>query len=340
MTTLEGGLLALEATAAATETTTSATAATATATEVTTATTATTTATETATATTTATTAAATEATAATVVVTGLGIVETDGATLEVGAVQLLESVLGILNGVEGNIGETLGTAGLPRRQLEHWCCQRMETCERGYVLVSRNTEAGNGSNRVEEVRDDGLVSREGHVADEEGVGLGGDGVAMLGGAVGGLVLGLVAGILGSEVKTHLTTLEESTALGIISLLRLLVGLEIDVAETAGAAGLAVSDDASALGTLAALELSEEDGIVDTPAEVTNPESALVVSGLLGLGLLGGRLLLLGGLLSLALLGRLLGLGLLLRLLGRVGVGVRIGVVRVAVLLIGLNALS
>lgn len=123
LTTLKGGLLALEATAtaAATETTTSATAATTTATTVTETATATTTATEATTATATATTTAATEATAATVVVTGLSVVETDGTTLEVGAVQLVESVLGILNGVEGDISEALRTAGLPRRQLELW---------------------------------------------------------------------------------------------------------------------------------------------------------------------------------------------------------------------------
>lgn len=335
LTTLKGGLLALEATTATTETTTSATAATTTATEVTAATATTATATETTTATATATTAAATEATTtATVVVTGLGVVKTDGTTLEVGAVQLIESVLGILNGVEGNIGEALGTAGLPRRRQLGLCSAGIQKDRKGYSLVGRDTEAGNGGNRVEEVGDGRLVSGEGHVADEEGVGLGADGVAVLGSAVGGLVLGLVAGILASEVETHLTALKKSTALGIISLLRLLVGGKVDVAETARAAGLTVSDDASALGTLAVLELSQKDGIIDTPAEVTNPEGALVVGNLLGLGLL-GSLLLLGGLLSLALLGRLLGLGLLLRL-GRVRVG--IGVVRVALLLIvGLN---
>lgn len=156
----------------------------------------------------------------------------------------------------------------------------------------------------------------------------------MLGSAVGGLVLGLVAGILGSKVETHLTALKKSTALGIISLLRLLVGGKVDVAETARAARLTVSDDASALSTLAVLELSQEDGIIDAPAKVTNPKGALVIGNLLGLGLL-GSLLLLGRLLSLALLGRLLGLRLLLGL-GRVRVRVRIGVVGVALLIIGL----
>lgn len=198
--------------------------------------------------------------------------------------------------------------------------------CIKGYVLVGRDTEAGNGGNRVEEIGDGRLVSGEGHVADEEGVGLGADGIAVLGSAVGGLGLGLVAGILGGEVETHLTALEETTGLGIISLLGLVVVLEVDVAETARAAGLTVSDDAGRLGTLALLELSEEDGIIDAPAEVTNPEGGLVISDLLGLGLL-GSLLLLGVLLSLALLGRLLNLRLLLGL-GRVRVGV-IRVVRI-----------
>lgn len=205
----------------------------------------------------------------------------------------------------------------------------------KGYVLVGRDTERGNGSNRVEEVGDGRLVSGEGHVADEEGVGLGADGVAVLGSAVGGLGLGLVAGILGSEVEAHLAALKETTGLGIVSLLGLVVVLEVDVAETARAAGLTVSDDAGRLGALAALELSKEDGIINTPAEVANPEGGLVVSDLLGLGLLGSSLLLLGRLLSLALLRRLLSLRLLLGLLrlGRVRVGVRV----VRILRVGLE---
>lgn len=115
---LEGRLLALEATATAaatetttatavTETTTAATATATTATAVTEATTATATAAE---ATTTTTAASATE------VVAGLGgrVVQTDVAAGAVLAVELLESLLGIVNRVERDVAETLGATRLP----------------------------------------------------------------------------------------------------------------------------------------------------------------------------------------------------------------------------------
>lgn len=122
---LEGDLLALEATATtaaveatATATTaatvTEATAAATTATTVTEATTATTTTTATATTEAAAATAATeTTAAAATVVVTSLGIVKADLATLNGLAVQLIESLLGIINGAECDVSETLGATRL-----------------------------------------------------------------------------------------------------------------------------------------------------------------------------------------------------------------------------------
>lgn len=117
-TTLEGDLLALEATAT-TAATAETTAATATVAESTTSTTTTATAsTEAAAATTvaeatTAATAAAEPATTAAVVVTGLGIVKADLATLNGLAVQLLESLLGIINRTEGDVSEALGATRL-----------------------------------------------------------------------------------------------------------------------------------------------------------------------------------------------------------------------------------
>lgn len=109
---LEGDLLALEA-AATTATATEAAAATTTTTTTSTTEAATAAAT---TATTAAETATATTATttAATVVVTGLGEVKTNWSAVDISAVELLESVLGIIDGVERDIGEALGTATLP----------------------------------------------------------------------------------------------------------------------------------------------------------------------------------------------------------------------------------
>lgn len=119
-TSLESGLLALEATtapASAKATTTAATTAATTATEAAaTASTATTAEATTAPAsaeTTTAATATA-EAAAATVVVTGLGIVQTDGPTIKVAAVESIKGSLGIFDRRERHVGETLSTARLP----------------------------------------------------------------------------------------------------------------------------------------------------------------------------------------------------------------------------------
>ena len=117
---LESGLLALEATTAATaaaETTTAtATATTATAAEATTTAAATTESTATAATTATeaaTTTAAATEAAALTGRLGGR-VVQTDVAASARLAVESLESLLGILQRVEGNVAETLGATRLP----------------------------------------------------------------------------------------------------------------------------------------------------------------------------------------------------------------------------------
>jgi hypothetical protein len=123
---LEGDLLALEATAT-TAATAETTAATATVTESTTSTATAATATTEATAATTVTEATSTataEATAtAAVVVTGLGIVKADLATLNGLAVQLLKSLLGIINGSKGNVSETLRAT----RLTEKWLARCMD---------------------------------------------------------------------------------------------------------------------------------------------------------------------------------------------------------------------
>jgi hypothetical protein len=218
------------------------------------------------------------------------------------------------------------------------WACPTV-----GDLLVSRDAEALDLSDLVEESGDGVLVGVEGQVADEESVALRADDIAVLLGAISGTGVGGAIGAgLGSEVETHVTALEESTGLLVEGLLGSLAVLEVDVAEAAGPASLLVRDDASADNRRAALELLVQGIVIDAPAEVANPKGGALVGSLavgnslcllglggivrllLGLPLLGG---LLGG-------GRLLlsGLGLLLR---------RVGVIRAGgagvVLIVGLS---
>jgi hypothetical protein len=143
--------------------------------------------------------------------------------------------------------------------------------------------------------------------------------------ASSGAVLWLVLGLLGSEVESHVTAVEEGTLLGIESLLGSLGVAEVDVAETARATRLTVSDDASTNEIFELLELLEEGVVVHVPGEVTDEESRALLG--INLGLLALGILLLSVLLSLALLGRLLSL----RLLGVLSIGV--GRVRVRAIL-------
>lgn len=198
-------------------------------------------------------------------------------------------------------------------------------------IHVCGETKALDSSSRVEELGNEVLGGRPGEVADEEGVARRADLITICLLASGSTVLGLVLGLLGSEVKSHVTVIEESTVLLVVSLLGGIRVAEVDVAESARATGLLVRDDTSSDQVLVALEFLEEGVVIDVPSQVADEEGGtlLVVDlGLLALSILLGDLLL-----SLALLGRsLLGL-----LLGRFGLGVvRVGVGRVgAILLIG-----
>lgn len=116
---LEGGLLALEATAASPTSTAvakapAATTTTSTATTVAKATAATTTSTSTTVAKATTATATA-EATASIVGATG-GVVETNRATGQVSTLQSLNDLLGIIDGVKGDVTEALEATSLPVR--------------------------------------------------------------------------------------------------------------------------------------------------------------------------------------------------------------------------------
>lgn len=191
-----------------------------------------------------------------------------------------------------------------------------------GYLHISRETEAGDGSDLVEEGGDGVLAGLEGKVANEESIALGAGNVAVTLSAVVGAGTTVLSGSgLSGEVETHVTALKESTVLVGMGLLGSRRGREVDVSESARAAGLLVSDDTSANDLGVGLELLEEDVVIDAPSEVANPEGGALV-GLLGLVLLAGLLNLLGGL---SLLGRDLNLGLLLGL-GLLGLLLRVGV--------------
>jgi hypothetical protein len=204
--------------------------------------------------------------------------------------------------------------------------CFTRGTTRRGKnILVGRETEGLNSRSRVEELGNKILSGGPGQVANEESVARWADLITELLLASGGAVLGLVLGLLGGEVESHIAAIKEGTLLGIESLLGSLGVAEVDVAETARAARLTVSDDTSTDEVLELLELLEEGVVVDVPGEVTDEESRALLG--INLGLLALGVLLLNVLLSLALLGRLLNL-----LLGLLRVG--IGRVRVRVLLI------
>lgn len=68
--------------------------------------------------------------------------------------------------------------------------------------------------------------------------------------------------------------------------LGVLSSVEVDIAEAPGAAILSVGDDTSIRDTLAVLELTVEEVVVDFPAEVTNEEGRALLGSILGLALL------------------------------------------------------
>ena len=168
------------------------------------------------------------------------------------------------------------------------------------------------------------LVSLEGDVADEEGLGGRVLDVAELGGAVVLLLLGSLGVVVAGsgEVDTEATAVK---LVAVTALEGLGTGLgvgELDVTEALAAARVTVGDDADALELAELLELAGEPLFVDVPAKIADEQvggSLLLLTVDDDLDLLLGRL---GGLLGLALLAG----GLLLLLLLIVGRGVAVGV--------------
>jgi hypothetical protein len=120
----------------------------------------------------------------------------------------------------------------------------------------------------------------------------------LLGAVVGAGIGAAVDRRLCGEVEPHFAALELSTILGVVRLLGSLRGVEVDIAKATGPAGFLVGDNASTSEVLKALELLEEDVIINDPAEVADPKSGalLALFCLLGLVLLDGSLGLLFGL--------------------------------------------
>lgn len=187
LTRLEGDLLALEVTEATTvgsttAATTASTTTTATSAEASTATAVTKAATA---STATAATATAAETATTTVVVTRSSEVNADGATLNVSAVESLQSSSSLLGGLEVDIAEALGVAG---------------------VAVSGERHAGDGTVLAEVLRDDLVGGVEGDVANEESVARSATLVTIAAGTVTGTI-GLVLA-RGAEVDVHLAAIE------------------------------------------------------------------------------------------------------------------------------------
>lgn len=183
-----------------------------------------------------------------------------------------------------------------------------------GDLLLSGQAQALDVGNIVEEGRDGVLINVEGQVTDKDGLTLWAHLIVELLRAIVGAVLEVVLGLGAGQVDSHVATIEVATLLGLHGSLGVGSGVEVDVAESTGTAVILASDDAGVGAAGGALELGEQEGVVDLPAQVANKQSRALLLSILGLVLLGRGL---GLIVSLALLGRSLGL-----LLG--GLGVRV----------------
>jgi hypothetical protein len=187
---------------------------------------------------------------------------------------------------------------------------------------VSWESDVSNGAVGTEGLTKSVLVNLEGDVTDEEGVGLWVLGVTVLLGTLGGTLTWSGVVTRSGEVNVGLTTVDESTLLGLESLGGVGGVGELNVTETLGAASGLVADDTSTGDLTELLKLAVQPLVINVPAQVTNEQvlgtSVLASSWSLGLGLLGSWLLII---ISLTLLRWSLLTGL--------RVGVRVGVGRV-----------
>lgn len=195
-------------------------------------------------------------------------------------------------------------------------------------IRISRQTNADNLGDLLEERTHAILVNVEGKVADEKSVGLGANAIAVLLGAVSSASLRVGVGRLGgSEVKVESSVVQELAIHGLVGLGGALEVGEVDVAEALAATSLAIVDNTGTGDALKVLEGVVQDVIIDTPAQASSEKGSGLLSSLC-LALLGSGV---NVLVSLALLGGGSGGLSLVRLGGVVGVITAVGIVRVLV---------
>jgi hypothetical protein len=218
-------------------------------------------------------TATTTSAAVAAIVAALRSEVEADVAAGNVGTLQSLMCGLSLLNGAHLDVTETLeGTS----------------------VTVGRETDGLDGTVLAEGLGQGILIGIEANVADEDGVGWGLGGVAVLVGTVEALLLRslLRAGL--ASVHTKLTVVKQVAVTSGESLLCIGSAGVLDVSEPLAAARLAVGDDAYTLDLTELLELASQPLLVDVPAKVANEKvcgcTGLLISLALFRGVLGGSL--------------------------------------------------
>lgn len=168
------------------------------------------------------------------------------------------------------------------------------------YLLVGWESNVDDGSVLTESLTNGVLVSIERKVTEEESVGRRVLGISKGSSTVVGALFwcSVVAG--GREVNVGLTTVNESTLLGLQGSGGVSRVLELDVSETLGASTLSVGDDTGASDGTKLLEFLEQPLVVNVPAQVTNEQvlgsSVLSSSWGSSLGLLCGWLAVLFGL--------------------------------------------
>lgn len=168
-------------------------------------------------------------------------------------------------------------------------------------LRVSRQSNTGDRADFVEELGDGILIDVKGQVADEQGVTLGAESVAVLLGTVGSTALGIGtfrAGVGVVEVDgTAANVLALHSLVGNLSRLSI---LEVDIAKATATASALLGNNTSTNKAIERLECLVEGIIINAPGQAAGEECGGSVA--VNLGLLGRGVDLLIGL---ALLGRL-----------------------------------
>ena len=177
-------------------------------------------------------------------------------------------------------------------------------------LLVSWETNVDNSAVSTECLANSVLISLEGQVAQEEGVGRRVGAVTVLSGTTLSLVLGGGVVTRSGEVNICLTTIDQCTLLGLQSSGGISRVGKLNVTETLGSATLTVRDDTSSSDLTEALELLQQPLVINVPAQVADEQVlCAIILNSVDLGLLCDWL---GLILGLALLGWgsfLLGIG-------------------------------